>query len=501
MVNLINADFNLGFELKHVDASRTMKRYTQIFLIFAMGLVSSISATIVYAQSQDEKFIEQVLETAERQSGLLQVYTRKNRKLLASIDSPSDWVVVRRDGPWAIVRFQTPVVPVWVSRQHVRLDQSQAQVTANLLNLRSRASVDSFSIGHAKRGYRSQVLSTKPDFIQIFAPTEFEFSIRASAIADGSQAKANWQTPKNTDSEVLSQQASKSTPQQSLALSESAKPSEKPSKTSASAATKQNTDPAVVDALESFRSERNNRVERQHSLAPGDAISLRVFGEEDLSVENVRIPGSGAVSFPLIGLVEVAGKTTVEVERIAAGLLSQGYVRNPRVSVSIFSYRPIFVRGAVASVGSYPYTEGLTVGNAIAIAGGAKKSALENGVSISRDGRAVAKGLPVDSDEVVRSGDVISIEEQEGVSEENTLYVYLHGEVANPGEYAFRRGLTVEKAIVLAGGFTIRASRGKITITRYDGVGENQEPSKLKRVKLFTPIEPGDIIDVGATWF
>jgi len=215
----------------------------------------------------------------------------------------------------------------------------------------------------------------------------------------------------------------------------------------------------------------------------------------------VRIPGSGAVSFPLIGLVQVAGKTTVEVEREVARLLSEGYVRNPRLSVSIFSYRPIFIRGAVNNVGSYPYTEGLTVGNAIAIAGGVTNSANNEGVTISRDGGVIAQGLSINSDQLVRSGDVISIDERQGVPEEDSFYVYLHGEVNNPGEYKFRRGLTVEKAVVLAGGFTIRASRSKITITRYVGSQENAEPEKLKRVKLYTPIEPGDIVDVGASWF
>ena len=77
----------------------------------------------------------------------------------------------------------------------------------------------------------------------------------------------------------------------------------------------------------------------------------------------------------------------------------------------------------------------------------------------------------------------------------------MHGEVASPGEYKFRSGLTVEKAIVLAGGFTIRGSRKKISVTRYDGKGTNEEPEKVKKVKLYTEIKPGDVINVGATWF
>jgi len=54
---------------------------------------------------------------------------------------------------------------------------------------------------------------------------------------------------------------------------------------------------------------------------------------------------------------------------------------------------------------------------------------------------------------------------------------------------------------VLAGGFTLRASRKKISVTRYADVEANQEPEKIKKVKLFTPIKPGDVINIGASWF
>lgn len=239
----------------------------------------------------------------------------------------------------------------------------------------------------------------------------------------------------------------------------------------------------------------------QHLIAPGDAISLTVFGEPDLSAENVRVPQVGRVSFPLIGSVEVVGKTTSQVEQSVAELLSQGYVRNPRLSVTIFSYRPIFIRGAVANTGAFPFTEGLTIAKAIALAGGSKNSAKRQGVSILRDGNVIRQGVSINSQMQIASGDVISVDEEIGVGEDLQLYIYIHGEVIQPGEYVYRRGLTVEKAIVLASGFNLRASKKKITITRYAGVEENQPPTKLKRVKLYTLIEPGDVIDVGASWF
>jgi len=47
----------------------------------------------------------------------------------------------------------------------------------------------------------------------------------------------------------------------------------------------------------------------------------------------------------------------------------------------------------------------------------------------------------------------------------------------------------------------LRASRRKISITRYINVDENQEPEELKNVKLYTTIMPGDIIKVRASLF
>ena len=143
----------------------------------------------------------------------------------------------------------------------------------------------------------------------------------------------------------------------------------------------------------------------------------------------------------------------------------------------------------------------MTIAKAIALAGGSKNSANKNGVSILRDGNVILDSLSIDSQVEVSSGDVISVSEEFGVSEDQATYVYLHGEVASPGEYLYRRGLTVEKAVVLAGGFTLRASRKKVSVTRYINKEEGEEPERLKKVRLYTPVQPGDIIDVGASWF
>lgn len=77
----------------------------------------------------------------------------------------------------------------------------------------------------------------------------------------------------------------------------------------------------------------------------------------------------------------------------------------------------------------------------------------------------------------------------------NFRQIYVNGEVRNPGGYEFKPGLTVEKAIALAGGFTDRASRNAINISPANGGSER------KKVNLKHPIAPGDIIVIKQSFF
>ncbi len=72
---------------------------------------------------------------------------------------------------------------------------------------------------------------------------------------------------------------------------------------------------------------------------------------------------------------------------------------------------------------------------------------------------------------------------------------YIKGEVKKPGGYSYRDGLTVEKAVALAGGFSERASKGEITIVH------EKDTDKITHIELATPIKPGDIITVEESFF
>ena len=72
---------------------------------------------------------------------------------------------------------------------------------------------------------------------------------------------------------------------------------------------------------------------------------------------------------------------------------------------------------------------------------------------------------------------------------------YVNGEVKNPGGYNYVDGLTVQKAVALAGGFTERASKSKIQLERESNPGESIN------VGLNVRVNPGDIITVEESFF
>src|SRR5947209_2198336 len=73
---------------------------------------------------------------------------------------------------------------------------------------------------------------------------------------------------------------------------------------------------------------------------------------------------------------------------------------------------------------------------------------------------------------------------------------FILGEVAAPGQYPYVPNMSVESAVAIAGGFSPRARRDRVTLTHTDGGG-----SVRTVVPLGTPINPGDTVLVGERWF
>ncbi|WP_294646205.1 polysaccharide biosynthesis/export family protein [uncultured Aureimonas sp.] len=150
---------------------------------------------------------------------------------------------------------------------------------------------------------------------------------------------------------------------------------------------------------------------QEYRLDAGDRLRVTVFEQDSLSAI-YAVDKAGYLSLPLIGSVPARGKTPDEVRLAITAALRNGFLRDPDVSVQVEQYRPFFVMGEVATGGQYSYVPGMTVQNAVAIAGGFSPRAEKRNVDITRqvNGKVIT-GRVVLSDPVL-PGDTVTIRER-----------------------------------------------------------------------------------------
>jgi len=154
-----------------------------------------------------------------------------------------------------------------------------------------------------------------------------------------------------------------------------------------------------------------SHAQAEYVLGPGDKLKVTVFGNEDLSGET-EVDPSGQVSLPLIQQVPAAGKTVPQLEAEIRQKLSPDFVKNPRLSIEVLNYRPFYIIGEVKNPGSYPYVAGMTVVNAIALAGGFTYRANKDEVSIVRAADPGRKPALAQRTDIVLPGDVVEVKER-----------------------------------------------------------------------------------------
>lgn len=149
----------------------------------------------------------------------------------------------------------------------------------------------------------------------------------------------------------------------------------------------------------------------QYRLASGDVIRISVFGEQDLSFAEIRLNASGTFSYPFIGQVQARDKTPEEVEELISEHLRNGYLIDPRVTISVIGYREFYISGEVQKPGGYPYQPGLTLDRAIALAGGMTERASSKRVTITRSNGESREIEKANLDTPILPGDTITIDQ------------------------------------------------------------------------------------------
>jgi polysaccharide export outer membrane protein len=107
-----------------------------------------------------------------------------------------------------------------------------------------------------------------------------------------------------------------------------------------------------------------------YTLTAGDTISITVYGEDNLTIEELKIDNRETVDYPYLGKIKLGGKTLEQLQQEITNGLKGSVLINPKVNVSMVEYRNIYVNGLVNKPGGYEYEPDLTVQEAISLAGG-----------------------------------------------------------------------------------------------------------------------------------
>ena len=250
---------------------------------------------------------------------------------------------------------------------------------------------------------------------------------------------------------------------------------------------------------------------RTAKIGPGDLLEVEVYPDNEF-VREVRIAESGTVTLPLVGTLQWSGLSIQEAEDQLESLLRGQYYQNPRVLVRILeAYSSVVsVLGAVIEpkvvpvygasdmlklLGAAGGFNALASGRLIVVRGGEAKSTDD---VVVVDGRALLERGDMSENIQVMPGDTIFAPTAEKI--------YVFGQVKEPGSYDFSQGITLLRAITLAGGLADTAKSGSIEVlTRGEGdaaLRREFDISDVLEKKVKDPVlVPDDIIVVPERFF
>ncbi len=238
-------------------------------------------------------------------------------------------------------------------------------------------------------------------------------------------------------------------------------------------------------------------------LGVGDVVRLTVYGQPDLATE-AQIAADGMLAIPLLGSVEVIGRSPAEASRlIARQMEAGGYLQDAHVNLLVTEYRSqsVAVLGKVNKPGKLILEGPTTLTEALAQAGGIAPDGSERVILSRLDASGHQKRYQYDLQLWLdhQANDRPAVILQPG----DTLYVprndrfYVRGEVQQPGMYTLDRPLNVMQALSMSGGFTGRASKNSLLLYRRQSDGSVKE----SKANLNDPVKDGDVLLVEESLF
>lgn len=234
-------------------------------------------------------------------------------------------------------------------------------------------------------------------------------------------------------------------------------------------------------------------------LAPGDAITIRLFSDAEYNV-NVRIAVDGTVVLPLIGTVDLRGLTVSGAERlIAQRLEAAGMYRNPQVILQI-TEGPTAVVTLAGEMHSVIPVVGARSLYAVIAQGGGLPSGASRTVTVLRPGQQQPITVDIGNDPLHSAAANIPIFPGDTVVVSRIGVVYVMGEFRNPGVVNMNNygPLTLTQVSAMVGGPVYDAKYSELHIIRTVGDHRTVSTLNIKNVlygKAPDPImQPNDIV-------
>lgn len=175
----------------------------------------------------------------------------------------------------------------------------------------------------------------------------------------------------------------------------------------------------------SIQSSNPSAAQSSYVLCASDVVQVKVYQEDDLE-SKLRISRDGTTTFPLIGVINLGGKTVEQAAALIRDELAKDYLVNPQVTVTVLEYakRRFTVLGQVQKPGSYeiPNEESVSLLEAIAMGGGYTRLANRANILVTRTvaGRKTALTLDVNHAAhdpntpafVIQPDDIITVSER-----------------------------------------------------------------------------------------
>jgi polysaccharide export outer membrane protein len=274
----------------------------------------------------------------------------------------------------------------------------------------------------------------------------------------------------------------------------------------------------------STASHQSTNSSRDYRIGPEDLVQITIYNipEQEARVTprstTLRVSQDGVIVVPLLGDMEVRGKTTGDLERELTKRYAK-FIRNPQIGVQVTEFRQrVSVMGAVQKPGVFDLTGPRTVVDALALAGGVSEKA-GNQVHVYRqDAKGERQSIVIDLMMLANSGGQIAgpngpasinmaLQAGDVINVPAAGMFFVDGAVGNRGSYPLGRSYTLTQALATAGGVNPE-------LADYDSITINRRitPEKLEVIpvdwegiiagKAVDPqIQPDDVILVPMSGF